>query len=180
MTEAYVFILPGLNNSGPQHWQTLWENEFGFIRINQNDWDTPRCEDWILVINEVLEEYEDSEILLVGHSLACCTIVHWSNKFKRSIKGALLVGPSDVEAPSYPEGTTGFAPMPLQKIPFPTVVIASSNDEYVTLERAKFFSDHWNSKLVEVGPLGHINSASNLGKWPEGLEWLIKLDRKEV
>jgi len=175
-----VFILPGLNNSGSDHWQTHWENQYGFLRIQQQDWDTPHCEDWINQIQRVLEIYPDEQILLVGHSLACCTIVHWSNKFKRKIKGALMVGPSDVEAPSYPSGTTGFSPMPLGKVPFPTVVIASSNDEYVSLERAAYFASHWKSVLVNIGPKGHINSASNLGLWPEGYSWLEKLDRVEI
>jgi predicted alpha/beta hydrolase family esterase len=177
---ADVFILPGLNNSGPDHWQTQWETHYGFKRVNQQEWDRPRCEDWINRIEEVLSSYKDENILLVGHSLACCTIVHWSNKFRRKIKGALLVGPSDVEAPSYPEGTIGFAPMPLDSLPFPTIVIASSNDEYVSLERANYFARHWQSQLVNIGPLGHINSASGLGLWPAGFSWLKKLDNTEI
>jgi predicted alpha/beta hydrolase family esterase len=177
---ADVFILPGLNNSGPEHWQTKWETHFGFRRINQEDWDRPHCEDWIKRIQESLANYKDENILLAAHSLACCTIVHWSNKFRRRIKGALLVGPSDVEAPGYPLGTTGFAPMPLDLIPFPTIVIASSNDEYVSLERATYFAGKWNSLLVNIGPSGHINSASALGLWPEGIAWLEKLDRMEI
>jgi predicted alpha/beta hydrolase family esterase len=61
-------------------------------------------------------------------------------KYQRIIKGASVVGPSDVEAPSYPPGHTGFAPMPTIQLPFPSIVIASSNDEYVTMERAKYFA----------------------------------------
>jgi predicted alpha/beta hydrolase family esterase len=175
-----VFILPGLNNSGPDHWQTHWEIQYGFLRIEQRDWDTPVCDDWINQIQDSTKNFQDQNIILVGHSLACCTIVHWSNKFRRMIKGALMVGPSDVEAPSYPSGTTGFAPMPLDPVPFPTVVIASSNDEFVSFGRAKYFAGHWKSLLVNIGPLGHINSASKLGLWPEGFGWLEKLDRLEI
>ena len=178
--DGNVFLLPGLNNSGPDHWQTHWENQYRFLRIQQREWDTPHCEDWINQIERSLMNYQNENILLVGHSLACCTIVHWSNKFKRKIKGALMVGPSDVEAPSYPSGTTGFSPMPLDRIPFPTVVIASSNDEYVSYDRATYFANHWKSLLVNIGALGHINSASGLGLWPEGFEWLVKLDRLEI
>ena len=108
------------------------------------------------------------EAVLIGHSLACCTIVRWAEKYKRIIKGALLVAPSDVEAPSYPAGTTGFSPMPTYKLPFPSIVIASSNDEYVTMERAKEFSANWGSEFVNAGDLGHINSASDLGNWSYG------------
>jgi uncharacterized protein len=168
MNSNNCFILPGLNNSGPQHWQTHWENEYGFIRINQQDWDTPVCEDWIKTIDAIVSKHPLNEVILIGHSLACCTIVKWAMQYKRIIKGALLVGPSDTEAPSYPPGTTGFTPMPLFKLPFSSIVIASSNDEYVTLERAKLFADSWGSKFINAGALGHINSSSDLGNWPEG------------
>lgn len=116
-----------------------------------------------------------ADIILIGHSLACCTIVRWAEKYKRVIKGALLVGPSDVDARSYPPGTTGFMPMPIYKLPFPSIVITSSNDEYVTLERATLFADNWGSELVNAGNLGHINSSSNLGDWDFGYTVLQKL-----
>ena len=175
MPNPIVLILPGLFNSGPQHWQTHWEQEYGFIRIRQQDWETPVCEDWITTLDNVITQYPVEQVILVGHSLACCTIAHWANRFNRVIKGALLVGPSDVEAPSYPPGTTGFQPMPLNKLPFRAVTVASTDDEYVTIERAQQFANAWGSKLVNIGNRGHINSASNLGNWPEGFVLLQQL-----
>ncbi|AXY78332.1 alpha/beta hydrolase [Paraflavitalea soli] len=170
-----IFILPGLNNSGPQHWQTQWETAYGFTRIEQLDWDTPVCEDWINTIDAAVTQHAPHKVILVGHSLACCTIVRWAARYNRVIKGALLVGPSDVDAPSYPPGTTGFMPMPLNKLPFPSITVASTNDMYVTMERAQQFADAWGSRLVNVGDYGHINSASNLGLWPEGMALLQQL-----
>jgi predicted alpha/beta hydrolase family esterase len=175
MPNSIVFILPGLYNSGPQHWQSHWEQEYGFTRIHQQDWETPVCEDWITTLDQAVTQHPLDQVILAGHSLACCTVAHWAYRFNRPIKGALLVGPSDVEAPSYPPGTTGFQPMPLNKLPFPAVTVASTNDEYVTVERAQQFADAWGSKLVVIGDYGHINSASNLGNWPEGLALLKQL-----
>ena len=175
MPNSIIFILPGLFNSGPQHWQTHWEQEHGFTRINQKDWETPVCEDWTNTIDAVVTQHSLDQVILVGHSLACCTVVHWANKFNRVIKGALLVGPSDVDAPSYPPGTSGFGPMPLNKLAFPSITITSSNDEYVSIERAQQFAAAWGSKLVNIGDYGHINSASNLGNWPEGMALLKQL-----
>jgi uncharacterized protein len=175
MSSNYCFILPGLNNSGPQHWQTHWENKYHFIRIEQKEWGAPVCDDWISTIDEAVIKVPVEKIILICHSLACCTIVKWAEKYKRIIKGALLVGPSDTEALSYPPGTTGFKPMPLFELPFPSVMVASSNDFYVTMERAKFFADRWGSQLVNIGTLGHINSDSDLGDWPKGYAILQKL-----
>jgi uncharacterized protein len=176
MNNSTIFLLPGLYNSGPQHWQTHWETEYGLIRIDQKDWETPVCEDWINTIDATTSQQNLSDVILIGHSLACCTVVHWANKFNRKIKGALLVGPSDVDAPSYPTGTTGFMPMPLNKLPFPSIVVASNNDEYVSIERAKYFANCWGSEFNNIGDYGHINSASNLGLWPQGYTLLKKLD----
>jgi predicted alpha/beta hydrolase family esterase len=173
-----VFTVPGLYNSGPQHWQTHWENEYGFIRIEQNDWETPLCDDWLHAIDRAVNQHPLNEVVLIGHSLGCCTIVRWAEKYKRIIKGALLVAPSDVEAPSYPPGTSGFSPMPTFKLPFPSIVIATTNDEYVAFERAQQFAGYWGSGFINAGDLGHINSTSNLGNWHFGYSILKGLIAK--
>jgi hypothetical protein len=85
------------------------------------------------------------------------------------------VAPSDPEAANFPSGPTGFAPMPLVRFPFPTVVVASSNDPFVTVVRARTFAKAWGSKFVMIGEAGHINSASGFGDWPEGLALLNTL-----
>ncbi len=175
MSSIRCFILPGLNNSGPEHWQTHWENDYGFTRIQQSDWDNPVAETWIKTIEEEIIQYPLHEVVLIAHSLACSTVVRWAQRYNHVIKAALLVGPSDTEAPSYPPGTTGFKPMPLFKLPFRSVVIASTDDFYVSKERARFFAEQWGSKLIDVGPLGHINSLSNIGKWPQGYAILQEL-----
>jgi len=172
MSANAIFLIPGLYNSGPEHWQTHWEKEYGFTRILQKDWNNPVCEDWIAAIDAMVSKAVVEEVILIGHSLGCASIVHWAAAFRRKIKGALLVAPSDVDAPSYPKGTTGFMPMPLNHLSFPSVVIASSNDEYVSMERAKYFAQCWGSECINAGDLYHINAASNLGNWPFGYQIL--------
>ncbi|QMW04447.1 RBBP9/YdeN family alpha/beta hydrolase [Spirosoma foliorum] len=172
-----VLIVPGLGNSGEQHWQSLWERQFpNFERVGQTEWDAPVCEDWISKLDQVVMVGDPSTVLLVGHSLACSTIAYWANTFQRPIKGALLVAPSDTEADSYPSGTIGFSPVPLSKLPFPSIVVASTDDFYVSLGRATLFARAWGSELVNIGSAGHVNVASGYGDWPEGLALLKKLD----
>jgi predicted alpha/beta hydrolase family esterase len=176
--QSRIFILPGLGNSGEQHWQTLWEKRFpSFTRINQRNWDTPVCNDWIDQIQKTIAPFKSEEVILVAHSLACCTVAFWSLKFKQKIKGALLVAPSDTEADTYPPGTTGFKPMPLHKLTFKSIVVASSDDYYVRLEKARTLAKGWGSEFVDVGDAGHINASSSLGEWTYGLELLQKLDQ---
>jgi predicted alpha/beta hydrolase family esterase len=175
--QSTILIIPGLGNSGPQHWQSLWEDKFNFIRVEQKEWDTPFCSDWIENINNEVKKHDPASVILVGHSLACATIAYWALKFDIKIKGALLVGPSDTEADTYPPGTTGFKPVPLFNLPFKSIVVASTNDYYVTFERAKLFADSWGNELINVGDAGHINVSSGFGEWDQGLKILARLDR---
>lgn len=87
------------------------------------------------------------------------------------------MAPSDTEADTYPPGTTGFKPVPLIKLPFQSIVVASTNDYYVTTARAKLFADNWGSQFVNIADAGHINVASGFGVWPAGLELLKQLDK---
>jgi uncharacterized protein len=150
--------------------------QFGFTRVHQRDWDSPVCSEWIETIDREISTVNAAEVILVGHSLACSTVAFWAKQFNRKIKGALLVAPSDTEGESYPPGTSGFKPMPSNRIPFPTIAITSSNDVYVTLERANQFARAWGSELINIGEAGHINVASGFGPWPEGLTYLKQLD----
>jgi predicted alpha/beta hydrolase family esterase len=175
MPLAPVLILPGLFNSGPEHWQSRWQRRHrDFIRVEQDDWERPRCEDWIARLDEAIVATPDA--VLVAHSSACALIAHWSQTHPHGrVHGALLVAPSDPEAPAYPDGPVGFAPMPLTTLPFPSIVVASVDDVYVSVERAERFARAWGSRLVNIGNAGHINGQSGLDDWKEGFALLQEL-----
>jgi predicted alpha/beta hydrolase family esterase len=180
MSVVYLTV-PGVTNSGPQHWQTHWEKKFPekFFRIQQENWDTPVCQDWTDQIELEVQMRKPENVVLVAHSLGCTAVVWWAKEYASTaaeIKGAFLVGPSDCEAPTYTFDTKDFAPIPLEKLPFRSLVVASTNDQWVPFERAQFFADSWGSELVNVGDQGHINADSGHGEWPEGLELLKRLD----
>ena len=171
---THVFIVPGLGSSGPDHWQTYFERELpDCTRIEQREWDVPDRAEWVARLEDALDGEDLSEVVLVGHSLGCVTIAHWAGQYGHRIKGALLVAPSDVETARYAAfPTTGFGPMPLARLPFPSKVVFSQNDEWVTPARARQFAAAWGSELVDIGTAGHINAASGHGAWPDGLELL--------
>jgi predicted alpha/beta hydrolase family esterase len=170
------FIVPGLGNSGPEHWQTYFEKSGdNFKRIIQQEWDAPHCEDWIETINKAISSHDPSTIILIGHSLGCSAIAHWATHYNKKIKGALLVAPSDPETQHYTFPAKGFAPIPKNKINFRTIVVASSDDPWVSLDRAKYFADNWGSEFINIGDAGHINASSGLKEWEKGLEILKTL-----
>lgn len=169
-----VLTLAGLWNSGPQHWQTHWEHKHpGWHRVQHRDWNNPGCHEWVAELDAAIAASEGPPLLL-AHSLACVMVAQWATSGSDlKIAGAFLVAPSDVEAPSYPVDVNGFAPLPMARLPFPSIVVASSNDEFVSLERARQFAQAWGSKFVDIGPAGHINGDSGYGEWPEGEKMLM-------
>lgn len=168
------YNIPGLRNSGPDHWQSHWEKKFPeeFTRINQHNWQEPECGVWIQKIEEQLLQADLSRSVLIGHSVGCAAILHWYAKFRHPVKGALLVAPSDVDRPDYPSYIKGFSPMPLEKLPFKTIVVASTNDHVTDPDRARFFARCWGSEFITLENAGHIEGESGFGEWNEGLELL--------
>lgn len=170
-----ALILPGLYDSGPEHWQTLWEHDDPtFVRVAQHDWDTPVRQEWVGMLETAVLETGD-DVVLVAHSTGCALVAFWAAATSLRVRGALLVAPADTEAESYPIGPKGWRPMPLVRLPFPSIVVASANDEFATLDRAHVFADSWGSRFVELGAAGHINADSGLGCWPFGRELLREL-----
>ena len=163
-----VLTIPGLWNSGPQHWQTLWEAKYpDFRRVMQRDFDLPDREEWVATLDAAVRNCQAPPVL-AAHSLGCSLVAQWAITCGgTSVAGAFLVAPSDAEAPGYPVEGRSFDRMPLQTLPFPSIVVASTNDPYVSMERARVFATAWGSRLVVIGDAGHINGASGHGPWPE-------------
>jgi len=174
-----LLIIPGLGDSGEKHWQSLWLKKFEHTtKVIQDNWDEPTLESWLKRLNEAVANV-NGPVVLVAHSLAVSLVAHWAAKFSNTkIKGAFLVAPADVDSPDHtPDIIRNFAPMPTTPLPFPSIVVASDNDTFVSITRARYFADQWGSVFVNIGPKGHINSDSNLGYWEEGqrvLETLAK------
>lgn len=170
-----ALMVPGLWNSGPEHWHTLWEAENpSFRRVQQIEWDAPERRAWVRGVDDAVRQ-TGRGVVLAAHSLGCATVVHWAGMTGRVVRGALLVAPADVDGAGFPLEARGFANMPLKPLPFPSILVASTDDPYLSMERARLFAESWGSRLVEVGARGHLNSASGLGAWPEGRKLLDEL-----
>lgn len=163
-----TLILPGIGNSDHAHWQTLWESANPkFVRVPQRDWNRPVCHEWVNVLEKAVAKTGESPVL-VAHSLGCLCVAHWAARTGFHIKGALLVAPPNPEKADFPSAARGFSPVPLRSFGFPSIVVASSNDPYGSLGFARTCASNWGSRFVNIGPAGHINSASGLGEWAEG------------
>ncbi len=170
--DFHVIIVPGLHNSGPGHWQTLWQQaNSDFVRVQQNNWDYPRLDEWVARL-DALRARDRRPALLVAHSFGCLTAACSAARHPANLAGLLLV------APAHPERFGVAAALPAQALPCPSILVSSANDPWMPAETAALYARRWGSELVEGGALGHINAESGLGDWPDGQQLLRKLAAK--
>ena len=181
-----LFILPGLGGSGPDHWQNAWQAAFPVMqRVEQANWEKPDYADWSARLTDAVTRAPRPAIL-IAHSLGTSLTMRWSFEnagAARRIAGAFLVAPTDRDrfdaSPDSP--VRGWGPMILKRLPFPSMVLASTNDDRVAFDRAQAFASAWGAEFVNAGALGHMGSAAKLGLWPFGLvcfgRFLASLDR---
>ncbi|HLD67806.1 MAG TPA: alpha/beta fold hydrolase [Pseudomonas sp.] len=175
MTRTPILILPGYGDSGPAHWQSLWQAaEPAMQRVPLDDWEQPHCARWLARLETAVAEC-GPDTLLVAHSLACLLVAHWAAQRERRIRGALLVAVPDPLGPNFPGAAQGFAPLPLKRFDFPSLVVASSDDPFSSSGFAQACASAWGSRCLNIGAAGHINDASGLGEWREGRELLRSL-----
>ena len=164
-----MLVLPGWQNSGPDHWQSRWEALYGYRRVEQHDWQRPLRGDWNARLEDMVLA-ADEPVVLVAHSLGCILVATWAAHSRNTdrVKAALLVAVPDVEREDLRQTLPGWAPIPRARLPFQSRVIASTDDPFGGLALAGPLSADWNAELLSMGPRGHLNAESGLGDWPDG------------
>ena len=171
-TAPRIIIVPGWRNSSPEHWQSLWAQTLPNVeRVEQNDWLTPKREDWVRTL-EALILSRPEPVIVVAHSLGCITTTHLGAEAAARIRSALLVAPADPERRAH---LADFAPVPYQLLPYRSVLVASSNDPYCPIRLAGAYARAWGSEFVRLQNAGHINVESVYGPWPLGFALLQSL-----
>lgn len=166
MTEA--IILPGIGNSDEAHWQSYWEkNDHGMRRFSPASWHKPVLSDWMETLeNEV--SLCRTRPFLIAHSLACLLVAHWAFQTQHAIRGAFLVAVPNPANPVFPKSASSFAGFPQKKLPFPTLIVASTDDPYANANFSRTVADAWQAGCILLDEHGHISSSSQLGEWHEG------------
>ena len=177
-SDTEIWLLPGWQNSGPAHWQSQWERQHGDMRLEQHDWERPLRGDWIMRLEETLLD-SDVPVLLVAHSLGCHLVAAWASQSKitQRVRGALLVAPPDSTRENFPAALHSWRQPVLEKLPFASHVMASSNDPYCALAQAERMARAWGAGFECAGPLGHINSETGLSEFELGRRALQNLEQ---
>ncbi|MFM0209985.1 alpha/beta hydrolase [Paraburkholderia sediminicola] len=177
-----LLIVPGLRDHVEDHWQTLLARKLPNARVVPPlEHDKLSCAARIEALDQALASIA-GPVVLVAHSAGVMITVHWARHHQREIKGALLATPPDFETP-LPDGyptvdalrQSGWLPTPRTRLPFPSIVAASTNDPLARIEEVTRLASAWGSRLVDVGAVGHLNPASGYGEWPRAWEFVEEL-----
>ena len=183
-SQATILIVPGLRDHVPDHWQTILEaklksQQIKVCSVQPLEHDKLSRAARVQVLDEALASI-DGPVYLVAHSAGAMITVHWAQTHKRTLEGALLAAPADLEnplPPGYPAHAdlraNGWEPIPRTRLPFPSIVAASTNDPLAKYERVVEFAHAWGSRLVNLGEVGHLKPAAGYGEWA-GAEPLIE------
>lgn len=167
-----IVIVPGLRNSDEHHWQSLWQNQLpNSKRIQVDDWSTPDLDKWKAGIHAELSKL-DKPAVIIAHSFGTLASASIAAEFPDKIAALFLVAPAD------PDKFHIAQQLPQIPLRVPAIIIASSNDPWLTDSKAAYWALQWGTDFLRLKGVGHINSESNLGFWPEGIALLQTLLRK--
>lgn len=174
-----VLTLPGLEGSCADHWQSVWERERRDCRrVELGNWSNPDRDTWSARLDYAIA-IDAGPIYLVAHSLGCLAVCWWATRAAApnlaKVAGALLVAPPDVDRDGVDPRLVRFSPTPPQPLPFAAMLVASSNDPYAGIDRSRRMAALWAADFVDLGPIGHINAHSALGRWQAGQDLLATL-----
>jgi len=182
IASPHVVIVPGLRDHVAEHWQTLLEQRLPIATsVPRMERDKLSCAAWITALDQLLAQTDVAPIL-VAHSAGVMIVVHWAQRHRRRIKGALLATPPDFESPlpdGYPTQETlrenGWLPTPRDRLPFPSIVAGSMNDPLGSIDRVMALAESWGSRFVNLGNVGHLNPAAGYGVWPQAEQFVREL-----
>ncbi len=168
-------IVPGIWDSDPDHWQSIWQRERGdaAVRTAPASWSEPDPADWQRAIGRAVDAVPRPPVL-VAHSLGVLAAADWLADHGDRVAGAFLVAPPDPDGPSFPAAAVGFR-APSRRVTAPTVLVVSDDDPYCSADRALGFARTMGAEVARVGRQQHVNVASGVGAWPEGRRLLDAL-----
>jgi len=172
-TPTRILIVPGGRNSEPAHWQSLWADRLpNARRVEQGDWLFPRRRDWVERLADAILASRGEHVVIVAHSLGCIVTAHLPPAAAACIGAALLVAPADPERRAK---LADFAPVPHQRLPYRSTLVASSKDPNCPVRLAGAYARAWGSAFVRLPAPGHINAETGHFEWPQGMALLQSL-----
>jgi predicted alpha/beta hydrolase family esterase len=156
-------LVPGRGVPFPNHWSKQWARTHRNYRWAPEPPGPPYvAEDRVAALHTAISA-SDEPAILIAHSAGCITTCLWAAEHTGPVAGALLVTP-----PSQ-------APAPRTRLPFPAIAVISRNDPHCPYDEGVQLARDWGAELFDAGPVGHLDSKSGFGPWPEGEKLVARL-----
>lgn len=196
LADVDILIVPGHRGLCDDHWQSRWLAKLSSASLIEPGRATSKdIGQWAARIVAQTGRAR-KPVVLVAHGSGIAAVMHAIAELPAGkVVGAFLVAVQDDNAittcdPQQPSlngldasasaedgkedgktqgNTAETAKLPLRPLPFPSILVASSNCPTCSMARAKTLADAWGSTLVEAGDSGSIDAQSGHGPWPEGL-----------
>ena len=169
--DAHILIVPGLGDSGPEHWQTRWQAKLPTARrVEVPSWAEPVASQWTDAVSAAIA-LDTRPVVIIAHSLGVIAVARaLVGGAAGAVAGAFLVAPpSEETVRAIPEIDPSFEPFPRAPLPCPAVLVASRNDPHCPFAFAEALAGDWGATFMDAGEADHINAESGHGPWPEGL-----------
>lgn len=167
-TRARLLIVPGLDDSGPDHWQSWLQRRCPqATRVRQDDWSVPDADRWARRVAETLAAQPDGCWLAVAHSFGCLALLRaHALGLALPIKAALLVAPPDPGRFELDEH------LPAGTLPCPVAVVGSDDDPWCEAAVSRGWAERWGAPWYSLGAAGHINAAAGFDRLPMAWRWI--------
>jgi uncharacterized protein len=171
-SETSILVVAGHMGLGPDHWQRRLVSKLSTaVLVEQADWLHGSL---LVAVDAFVAAVVTAEkpVVLVAHSVGCILVAHAMRALvePEKVRGAyFVVPPNEAALRAFHGIDPQFAQVPRGPLPFPSLLVATSNDPYSTLEDSASLALAWGSQLVEAGEAGHIDHTSGHGPWPEGM-----------
>ena len=137
-------IVPGLRGHVEDHWQTRLAAKLpNAVVVPSFTRDKRDLAGRVADLHQVISD-ANTPVTIVAHSAGVLTTVHWALRHDLPVRGALLATPPDLArplGPLYPSlaelRDSGWLPIPLAPLRFPTIVAASTNDVLGDVEHVR-------------------------------------------
>ncbi|GGN35383.1 hypothetical protein FHR83_006165 [Actinoplanes campanulatus] len=156
-------LVPGRGVPFPNHWSRQW------ARAHRDHTWAPEPPGPPYVAGERVAALHaaitagDAPAVLIAHSAGCLTVALWAAEHTGPVAGALLVTPPEIDD------------MPRSPLPFRSIAVLSRNDPHATFAYGEQLAGQWGAEVHDAGRVGHLDSKSGFGPWPEGEKLVARL-----
>ena len=170
-SDADLLFVPDATGPVADHWQLRWQQKLTTAQpVAPADCDRLTRAGWLTRLAQAVGEAR-RPVILVGHGLGVIAIAHVTPLLEHGrIRGAFLVAPRMTAAiRSLGDVDQKLAEIPMDPLPFPSMLVASRNDAFAPFADSEDLSYAWGAAFVDAGEAGHLDTLSGHGPWPEGL-----------